>query len=154
MTAGLPGLDARLDFVTVEMQDERLVGAPAQLDALALGCAQHPLRRRHAALRDAKLERAGGGSRAFAACHDRQRKARAKRDDSRDNPCCQHRAIVTPAVSRNARSTRRHARNDVTATRECPGAKKPDKAIGIWRANSSSWPGIDRSMQQSEGGYT
>ena len=42
---GLAGLDARLDLVTMEVQDERLFGAPAQLDALALGCAQHALRR-------------------------------------------------------------------------------------------------------------
>ncbi len=69
--SGLAGLDARLDFVTVEVQDERLIGAPAQLDALALGCAQHALRRRHAALRDAKLECAGGGLRAFGAGEDR-----------------------------------------------------------------------------------
>ena len=91
---GLARPDARLDLVTVEVQDERLVGAPAQLDALALGCAQHPLRGRHAALRDLKLKCVGGGSRAFAARHDRLRRAGAERDDSRDNPCCQHRAIV------------------------------------------------------------
>ena len=80
----LAGLDARLDFVTVQVQHERLVGAPAQLDALALGRAQHTLRRRHAALCDVKLERVSGGLRAFPARYDRQRKARAERDDSRD----------------------------------------------------------------------
>lgn len=53
---GLAGGDARLDVVTVEVQDERLVGAPAQLDALALGRAQHALRRRHTALGDLNLE--------------------------------------------------------------------------------------------------
>lgn len=93
---GLAGRDARLEVVTMEVQDERLVGAPAQLDLLALGYAQHALRRRHAALRDVKLKRAGGGVRAFGAGYDRKCKARAGRDDSRENPCCQHRAIVTP----------------------------------------------------------
>ena len=68
---GLAGRDARLDVVTVEVQEQRLVAAPAQLDVLALGCAQHALRRRHAALLDAKLEAAGGGSRAFGAGADR-----------------------------------------------------------------------------------
>jgi len=92
---GLAGRDARLDVVTMEVQDERLVGAPAQLDALALGGAQYTLRRRHAALRDAKLERADDGLRAFVAGHDGQRRARAERDDSRENLCCRHRAIVT-----------------------------------------------------------
>jgi hypothetical protein len=38
------------------VQDERLVGAPAQLDALALGRAQHALRRRHTARGDLNLE--------------------------------------------------------------------------------------------------
>jgi hypothetical protein len=32
--------------------------------------------------------------RAFGAGDDGQCNARAERDDSRDNPCCQHRAIV------------------------------------------------------------
>jgi hypothetical protein len=68
---GLAGRDARLDVVTMEVQDEGLVGAPAQLDALALGCAQHALRRRHAALRDAKLERPDGGLWAFGVGDDR-----------------------------------------------------------------------------------
>ena len=49
---GRAGRDARLDVVTMQVEDERLVGRPAQLDALALGGAQHALRRRHAALRD------------------------------------------------------------------------------------------------------
>jgi hypothetical protein len=32
--------------------------------------------------------------RTLSAGHDRQRKARAERNDSRDDPCCQHRTIV------------------------------------------------------------
>jgi len=91
---GPAGRDARFDIVTVEMQDERLVGRPAQLDALALGGAQHALRRRHAALRDVKLERPNSGSRAFVAGDDRLCKARAERDDCRDYPCCRHWVIV------------------------------------------------------------
>jgi hypothetical protein len=55
---GRAGRDARLDVVTVEVQDERLIGAPAQLDALALGGAQYALRRRHAPLGDLNLEAA------------------------------------------------------------------------------------------------
>ncbi len=91
---GLAGRDARLEIVSMDMQDERLVGGPAQFDALALGRAQHALRRRHAALRDAKLERANGGLRAFVAGDDRLGKARAERNDSRDDPCCRHCVIV------------------------------------------------------------
>jgi hypothetical protein len=78
----------------MQVEDERLVGRPAQLDALALGGAQHALRRRHAALRDAKLKRANCGLRVFVAGDDRLCKARAKRNHSRDNPCRQHCAIV------------------------------------------------------------
>jgi hypothetical protein len=52
------------------------------------------LRRRHAALRDAKLERAQVGERTFGVGHDRQRKAWTERNDSDDDPCCRHRAIV------------------------------------------------------------
>ena len=91
---GLAGRDARFDVVTMKVQDERLVGAPAQLDALALGGAQHALRRRHAALRDAKFERARGGWRALGAGDDWLCKACAERDDSCDNPCCRHCVIV------------------------------------------------------------
>ena len=91
---GPAGRDARFDIVTVEMQDERLVGAPVQFDALALGGAQHALRRRHAALRDVKLELAGGGLRALGAGDDRLCKACAERDNCRDYPCCRHWVIV------------------------------------------------------------
>jgi len=34
------------------------------------------------------------------------------------------------------------------------GLKETDKANGSWRANSPSWPGINKSMQQLEAGYT
>ena len=67
---GFAGLDTRLEIVTMQVQDEGLVGSPAQFDAFALGCAQDTLRLRHAAVRDAKLEGAVGGLRAFVAGHD------------------------------------------------------------------------------------
>src|SRR5712692_5294603 len=31
---------------------------------------------------------------------------------------------------------------------------KHDKATGSWRANSPSWPGVDKSTQHLEAGYT
>jgi len=91
---GRPGRDARLDVVTMQVQDKRLVGGPAQLDALALGRAQHLLRWRHAALRYAKLERAQAGWWTLGVGDDRQRKAWTERNDSRDDPCCRHCVIV------------------------------------------------------------
>lgn len=111
--SGLAGRDARLHIVTMEVQHERLVGAPAQLDALAFGGAQYTLGRRHAALHDANLERADGGLRTFVGSDDWQRKVRAERNASRDktrdagevaraacifqrasNPCLPDRVIV------------------------------------------------------------
>ncbi len=84
--AGLAGGDLRLDVVAMEVQNERLIARPAQFDAFALDCAQHALRRRHAALGDLNFE---GMDRRL-----RQRKTRAERDDSREHPCSGHRAIV------------------------------------------------------------